>query len=108
MTAPTDGPWEISHLGKDGAWEIRVEGFVICSRNRIDHLSLQSAANAKLIAAAPDLLAAAKLLEVAETAHVNCPECEGEEVPELCPRCFPAFEEARIARRTAIAKATKG
>jgi hypothetical protein len=61
MTDHTDGPWEISHLGKDGAWEIRVEGFVICSRNRIDDLSLQSIANAKLIAAAPDMLAALKL-----------------------------------------------
>jgi len=107
MTDHTEGEWVAEGLGKDGSWEIRAGNFVICSRNRINHLSLSSNANARLIAAAPDLLAAARLLEAAETAHVNCPECEGEDIPELCPRCFPAFDEARIARRLAIAKATQ-
>jgi hypothetical protein len=62
-------------------------------------------ANARLIAAAPDLLEAAELLETAEDAHANCVECEGEEVPELCTKCFPLFDDARIKRRLAIAKA---
>lgn len=63
-------------------------------------------ANARLIAAAPDLLEAAVKLEAAETFHANCEECEGEGVPELCAECFPLFDEARILRRIAIAKVT--
>lgn len=62
-------------------------------------------ANAALFAAATDLLDAAQKLETAETAHANCEECEGEDVPELCPKCFPLFDDARVARRLAIAKA---
>lgn len=73
-----------------------------------DGLPAQTAANAALIAAAPDLLEAAQLLEKAETQHANCEECEGEEVPELCRICFPFFDDARVKRRLAIAKATVG
>jgi hypothetical protein len=62
--------------------------------------------NARLIAAAPALLAAAQALEKAEEAHANCEECEGEDIPEACPKCFPLFDDARVARRLAIAKAT--
>src|SRR5690349_18308939 len=50
---------------------------------------------ALLIAAAPALLRAAVLLEKAEEAHANCLECEGEGIPELCPQCFPLFDDAR-------------
>jgi hypothetical protein len=62
-------------------------------------------ANATLFAAASDLLAAAQKLEAAETFNANCDECEGEGAPELCEKCFPLFDDARIARRLAIAKA---
>jgi len=62
-------------------------------------------ANARLIAAAPDLLKAAVALEAAEHAHANCDECNGEGMPELCPKCFPLFDDARLKRRAAIAKA---
>lgn len=55
--------------------------------------------------ASADLLAAAELLEKAEEAHANCEECDGEGAPEACPVCFPLFDDARIARRLAIAKA---
>lgn len=61
--------------------------------------------NAHLIAAAPDLLQAAVMLEAAEQSRDGCPECEGEGEPEACGKCFPAFDDARIARRLAIAKA---
>lgn len=63
------------------------------------------AANAHLAAAAPDLAEAAALQEAAEDAHANCPECDGEEVPECCPVCFPLFDDARLKRRAALAKA---
>lgn len=46
-----------------------------------------------------------KLQEAAEQAHLKCSECEGEEIPELCPKCFPLYDDARIKRRMAIAKA---
>jgi hypothetical protein len=65
-------------------------------------------ANARLIAAAPELYAAAKRLEEAEDAHANCTECNGEEIPELCPECFPLFDDARCLRRAAIIKAESG
>ena len=60
---------------------------------------------ARMMAAAPDLLKAAELLEAAETAHVNCPDCDGEAIPETCGTCFPLFDDARLRRRAAIAKA---
>lgn len=62
-------------------------------------------ANAKLIAAAPALLEAAKLQEAAEAAQADCDECEPGDSAELCPKCFPAFDDARIKRRLAIASA---
>jgi len=52
-----------------------------------------------------EALEAARLLEVAEDAHSNCPECEGEGVPELCEVCWPSFDEARLRRRRACALA---
>jgi len=61
-----------------------------------------------LIAAAPALLRAAQLLEAAEIAHANCPECGGEGVPEVCEVCFPLFDDARTARRAALEKAAHG
>lgn len=51
------------------------------------------------------LLAAAKLQEAAEQAHLDCSECEGQEIPELCSLCFPLYDDARITRRLAIAEA---
>jgi hypothetical protein len=46
---------------------------------------------------------ALEIQEKAEEAHANCTECDGEEVPELCPVCFPLFDDARIARRSVLA-----
>jgi hypothetical protein len=61
----------------------------------------------ELRAAYSDLLIAAQLQEAAETQHANCEECEGRGVPELCHVCFPFFDDARVKRRLAIAKATR-
>lgn len=49
------------------------------------------------------LVRAAELQEAAELFHANCEECDGEEVPELCEKCFPLYDDARIARRGALA-----
>jgi hypothetical protein len=64
--------------------------------------------DARLITAAADLLAAAIKLEEAEAFHANCTECDGDGVPEECGACFPLFDDARVMRRAAIAKATGG
>lgn len=62
-------------------------------------------ARARLIAAAPDLLAAIELSERSELEHANCAECGGEGEAEACEACFPLADDARFARRAAIAKA---
>jgi|SRR5579871_2538241 len=53
-----------------------------------------------------DLLEAAQLLEAAELGRDDdCEECSGEGLPEACGRCSPPFDDARVKRRLAIAKA---
>jgi hypothetical protein len=98
----TPKPW-IAYAQGDGLWAVRSQE----TNHRVAKDVLQS--DALQIAAAPDLLEAATLLEAAEEFHCNsCPECQGETEPERCGTCFPKFDEARIARRKAIAKATGG
>ncbi len=109
MSEHTPGPWSANGLKNDGGFEISSEGrpFVICARNPVDHRAGESNANAVLIAAAPDLLAAAQALEAAELGrNDDCEECGGQGEPEACGTCFPPFDDARIMRREAIAKAT--
>jgi hypothetical protein len=97
------GPWFYGQESADPEWYIvTIKGGLIVANVNAHH---HQEANARLIAAAPDLLEAATLLEKAEEAHANCDECGGEEVPELCPKCFPLFDDARLKRRAAIAKA---
>lgn len=50
-----------------------------------------------------ELRLALEIQEKAEEAHTNCTECDGEEVPELCPKCFPLYDDARLARRRCLA-----
>jgi hypothetical protein len=59
--------------------------------------------NVRLRAERDALVKALQLQEDAEEAHANCGECNGEDVPELCPICFPLFDDARIARRGILA-----
>lgn len=66
---------------------------------------VRSGVDADLFAAAPDLLAAAMMLEDAEDKRQHCEECEGGGEPEACGTCFPFFDDARVKRRLAIAKA---
>lgn len=113
MTAFTPGPWQFYELpnpnGADGIGYIRAEPHdnkEIAHHGDSDRSRDENVANAHLIVAAPDLLEAAQLQEAAETQHANCEECEGLGVPELCRVCFPFFDDARVKRRLAIAKAT--
>lgn len=56
-------------------------------------------------AALHEALEAARLLELAEDANSNCPDCHGEGPPENCETCFPLFDIARLRRRRACALA---
>lgn len=102
----TPGPWKydgVTPIVLDGA------GRIVADVITMDPLFPDAPpvdANARLIAAAPELLEAALLLESAEAAHANCDECEAEWPPELCGSCFPPFDEARLKRKDAIAKAS--
>lgn len=62
---------------------------------------------AEIIMQRDALLAALELTEASELAHANCDECEGEVEAELCQKCFPLADDARVARRAAI-KLAKG
>lgn len=113
----TPGPW--SEHGKGGCECGQIFGpdgnAVIAIVQGPKHLSMFSPdcvpnsaaqqANARLIAAAPDLAEAAALQEAAEEAKSNCEECYPEDAPESCPSCFPLFDAARQKRRAALAKA---
>jgi hypothetical protein len=113
----TPGPWWVRLYPGTYSYEVRASGAAIASVGNLGSTSdhrptakrwqAETPANARLIAAAPDLLEAAQLLEAAEDFNANdCPDCEGDGVPELCGTCFPLFDDARVARRLAIAKAT--
>jgi hypothetical protein len=106
----TPGPWKLDSdtpFHRNRVWTRDMRPIVnLCSVGMgPSDIDPEAQANARLIAAAPDLYEAARLLEAAEDFNANCPECDGEGVPELCPACFPLFDNARLARRAAIAKA---
>lgn len=96
---PIRGPWEAkrNHYGE---WYVReADNLTVCN------VGTDGKKFAALISASPDFYEAALALEKAELAHANCDECNGEGVPELCEKCFPLFDDARLKRRAAIAKA---
>ena len=111
MTTPA--PWTIEEYGDHDAPNLVIHKD---SESRICFMATPGShgdpaiieANAHLICAAPDLLEACQLLEKAEHDRANsqCEECDGEGEPEACGKCFPAFDDARIKRRLAIANAT--
>ena len=107
----TPGPWTVEEYGDDETPTLVIHKdsesricFMATPGSHGDPAKIE--ADAYLIAAAPDLLEAARLLEDAELDRDACPECEGEGEPEACGTCFPTFDDARIKRRRAIAKAT--
>lgn len=58
MSAHTPGPWEIGYLDKHGQRLVRGQHIEICTCWHHSALEKEMEANASLIAAAPDLLAA--------------------------------------------------
>ena len=49
-----------------------------------------------------ELEAALRLAEEADEQHINCEECDGETIPEICGECFPKADAARLARWAAL------
>lgn len=103
----TPGPWRVNKYGSIGAGDLGHDPIVAVTEPfyGTDKRHGSHAANARLIAAAPDFAEAAVLQDAAEEAHANCPECDGQIIPELCPTCFPLFDDARMKRWAALAKA---
>ena len=64
MSKHTPGPWLVGYAVR-GAFQIEDEyGMVLCTRNYWDNNAEASEANARLIAAAPDLLAMLKVAQL--------------------------------------------
>jgi hypothetical protein len=68
----TPGPWKADITPRTGnyagSFSVEADGLVVCGRAGVPNRASESAANARLIAAAPDLLAALKLiLPIAES-----------------------------------------
>lgn len=104
----TPGPWEKKYAvtyKKRRLLVKQVGELPIALLYQYNRTQSEIEANACLFAVAPDLLEAALALEAAEEFHANCTECNGESVPKLCAQCFPLFDNARLKRRAAIAKA---
>ncbi len=99
-TKHTPGPWNIDSM-KAGSWFVSTgNDWSVCSRlSTVEHMEQQSYANARLIAAAPELLAALKILCDDDASY------HGNEIRIACNSHGEAIERLRIAR-AAIAKAT--
>lgn len=93
MSAPTPGPWETS-VNDEGQWDVCAEGGGDMVADLAD-CPESAEANARLIAAAPDLLAALKGLRAAALSeYVSC-DCPNASI------CRPSIKAADAA----IAKA---
>lgn len=90
MSAHTPGPWEVGNLDRNGQRVVRGEIEVCtCWHHCVGSLEEQMEANARLIAAAPDLLAAlAGIIEIGKRDLTN-------------PKYDAYFEEARAALKKA-------
>ena len=64
---PTPGPWRIGPTHKDGSFAIHAEAASVVHCTPFSSSARQAKANATLIAAAPDILAALKM--AADTIH---------------------------------------
>jgi hypothetical protein len=100
----TPGPWHVED-GGFGAYVISddANGFAICQRSPWENWSQQSRANAKLIAAAPDLLAALKAVNklIAEAAMTGFNYLDG----DWAERLFTSQQATSAAIRKAEGEA---
>ena len=106
MSKHTQGPWEVS---EDDLCEIesadgRFVAMVLPAPELNWNMNAEREANARLIAAAPDLLAALQLVLVADS--ISPGDCYN---PDGSPnKLWGSIDEAKAAARAAIAKATRG
>ena len=104
----TSGPWSYVRNPENTRWIIDSQPHhaIACTAG----YEPDSEANARLIAAAPDLLAAHLAWEAAEDARNDCNDyedgCDNEGPWESCPLCSVRFGDAIDLRHAAIAKAT--
>jgi hypothetical protein len=65
MSAHTPGPWATDYLDRNGQRVVRGEHIEICTcwHHSVGSIEREMEANARLIAAAPDLLAALKTID---------------------------------------------
>ena len=80
----TPGPWACISGGRSGEFTVYLpsDGMVICSRNQYDDKHAEFLANARLIAAAPEMLAALKIaqqfMSIASDWNIDEAEIDGE------------------------------
>ncbi len=99
MSEHTSGPWVgFSDQGKVVAIMPAGREGDVCTFQQPP-----SDADARLMILAPALVEALELQEAADLAHVNCDECDGDDDPHTCEKCFPLYDDARIARRRILA-----
>lgn len=106
----TKGPWEYRNFEDRqyvgiGPYAI-VDAVYGTGSNEFDSNSIgERTANARLIAAAPDMAEAIAVWLDAEQVAANCNDHEPDEAPECCEFCFPHIDNARCKMRAALAKA---
>lgn len=101
--AHTPGPWRVADYTENAVSpKLIVQAGVDVEVAAWFLPTERDAANAKLIAAAPDLLAACKAQEEAEAHHRTCENCD---TVTLCMDAEEKFAKAEAMRKAAIAKA---
>jgi hypothetical protein len=116
MAKHTEGPWELDRdefvwILSDSTGQSIAE-IELQASNEFDpdlrNICIEEGtANAHLLAAAPDLLAALKAYESLDAQRDACEDCAEclERAPEACGNCCPFAMLARDLRHAAIAKA---
>lgn len=66
MAKHTPGPWEVSYLDKNGQSVVKAEHIEICTcwHHSVGAIEKEMHANARLIAAAPDMLTALQIVQM--------------------------------------------
>jgi hypothetical protein len=99
MSGHTPGPWRIAWSSENGAYHIEGDGFAICRRGPWPNNAAESHANARLIAAAPDLLGVVRELLTLIDTNPSAEPCELLEI-------WRTVEWGETAARAAISRAT--